>query len=218
MSEVKWLCGFKYEFLSTFFFRSLRLAAMVLVWIPAMILALPFLMITDYIAKKKAEEALKKSDVKIAGRDVLGTWKVLCAMFLIPTLHILYTFLVYLCLDYAMHDDDHVVPDGSLSLLGTGGKAKYAVVFFFFMPFLSYYNFIWGENVIKVARSLYPLFLVIRGQSIVKDLVELRKECVEKTTYAVDSMGFGRKFAEVKKERIRGGSKRIPSLADMNQL
>lgn len=42
--------------------------------------------------------ALKGSSVKIAGRDVLATWKLLVGLVLIPTLYGFYGFLVFLSL------------------------------------------------------------------------------------------------------------------------
>jgi glycerol-3-phosphate O-acyltransferase/dihydroxyacetone phosphate acyltransferase len=40
--------------------------------------------------------ALKGSTVKIAGRDVLATWKLLVGLVLLPTLYALYSFIVFI--------------------------------------------------------------------------------------------------------------------------
>lgn len=53
---------------------------------------LPTLVITA-ISKKKAKEAKMKSSVKIEGRDVLATWKLLIGLVLIPFLNLIYAFL-----------------------------------------------------------------------------------------------------------------------------
>ena len=58
------------------------------------------------------------------------------------------------------------------------------------MPFISYYNFIVGENIIRIARSIKPLIYVITGHKIVDELAELRMSCVEKTVRAVDEIGY----------------------------
>lgn len=40
--------------------------------------------------------ALKGSTVKIAGRDVLATWKLLVGLVLLPTLYALYSLIVFI--------------------------------------------------------------------------------------------------------------------------
>ncbi|PKK68816.1 hypothetical protein RhiirC2_633107, partial [Rhizophagus irregularis] len=41
-------------------------------------------------------EAVRGSSVKVAGRDVLATWKLLVALVVTPTLYGFYTFIVVL--------------------------------------------------------------------------------------------------------------------------
>lgn len=41
-------------------------------------------------------DALKSSTVKIAGRDVLATWKLLMGLVLLPTLYACYSFMVFI--------------------------------------------------------------------------------------------------------------------------
>jgi len=43
-------------------------------------------------------DALKGSTVKIAGRDVLATWKLLVGLVLLPTLYGFYSFTVFVAL------------------------------------------------------------------------------------------------------------------------
>lgn len=42
--------------------------------------------------------ALKGSSVKVAGRDVLATWKLLVGLVLVPSLYSFYSFVVFLVL------------------------------------------------------------------------------------------------------------------------
>ena len=58
-------------------------------------MAWPALMITRFISRRKADAAVAKSSVKLAGFDVLATWKVLVSLVLSPVMHFLYTFLSY---------------------------------------------------------------------------------------------------------------------------
>ncbi|CAG8635122.1 10816_t:CDS:2 [Cetraspora pellucida] len=48
------------------------------------------------VSKRKAEDAVRGSSVKIAGRDVLATWKLLVALVVTPLLYSFYTFIVVL--------------------------------------------------------------------------------------------------------------------------
>lgn len=83
------------------------------------ILNLPVIVIARIISQKKADgeyfirgrkknlnkltkhtfiAALKGSSVKIAGRDVLATWKLLVGLVLVPSLYTFYSFVVFLVL------------------------------------------------------------------------------------------------------------------------
>ena len=69
------------------------------------------------------------SRVKLKGRDILATWKVVCGMVLIPALHTFYTICVYYLY-----------------------SSKEAVAYFFFMPFVRvvYVDHRVGERVSSV--------------------------------------------------------------------
>ncbi|GAA6012961.1 hypothetical protein JCM8202_002967 [Rhodotorula sphaerocarpa] len=58
--------------------------------LPGVILNAPIFIAAKVISRKKAKEALAASTVKIAGRDVLATWKVLVALAGAPSLYSVY--------------------------------------------------------------------------------------------------------------------------------
>ncbi|GAA5996338.1 uncharacterized protein JCM10292_007544 [Rhodotorula paludigena] len=58
--------------------------------LPGVILNSPIFIAAKIISRKKAKEALAASSVKIAGRDVLATWKVLVALAGAPSLYTVY--------------------------------------------------------------------------------------------------------------------------------
>lgn len=58
--------------------------------LPGVILNAPIFIAAKLISRKKAKEALAASTVKIAGRDVLATWKVLVALAGAPSLYTVY--------------------------------------------------------------------------------------------------------------------------------
>ncbi|KAL7320181.1 Glycerol-3-phosphate/dihydroxyacetone phosphate acyltransferase, variant 2 [Mucor circinelloides] len=78
--------------------RITKLVAMAGLGAPALISNLPLIWITSYISKKKQKQALAGSSVKIAGKDVLATWKVIVAAFAAPALYGVYAlfYLAYL--------------------------------------------------------------------------------------------------------------------------
>ena len=57
------------------------------------ILSLPIVVVARTVAAMKARQAVSKSSVKISGRDVAATWKVLVALGLVPILWFVYTWL-----------------------------------------------------------------------------------------------------------------------------
>lgn len=78
--------------------RTLLVLVLALWDFPGAILNLPVVIVANVISQKKAAEALKSSKVKIAGRDVLATWKVLVGLGLVPLLYSFYSMLVGLLL------------------------------------------------------------------------------------------------------------------------
>ncbi|TIA75270.1 hypothetical protein E3P91_00530 [Wallemia ichthyophaga] len=67
---------------------------LLMVWgalaLPGAVLHLPVFFVAKSISKAKAKEALAASTVKVKARDVIGTWKVLVSLALIPLLYCFY--------------------------------------------------------------------------------------------------------------------------------
>ncbi|KAI8337445.1 hypothetical protein BC941DRAFT_425280 [Chlamydoabsidia padenii] len=127
--------------------RCLILVLLTLCGFPGAILNLPVIVVAKVISQKKADAALKGSSVKIAGRDVLATWKLLVGLVLIPTLYGFYGFLVF------------------LSLVQTSLELKWKI----FIPLasvvvissMSYASLQFGEIGMDIARSLQPLVMAL---------------------------------------------------------
>ncbi|CAG8548205.1 10698_t:CDS:2, partial [Scutellospora calospora] len=77
-------------------YRIMLLTTWSILGLPGFILNLPLVIIARKVSKRKAEEAVRSSSVKIAGRDVLATWKLLVALVVTPLLYSFYTFIVVL--------------------------------------------------------------------------------------------------------------------------
>ena len=71
--------------------RCLELLVLGILCAPMIILYSPLMMITRRVSHEKAAEALAGSKVKIYGKDVISTWKLITALILTPVLWLIYT-------------------------------------------------------------------------------------------------------------------------------
>lgn len=78
----------------TLLYRVAKLAVLFLGVLPGLVLFSPVFIATKAISRKKAKQALAGSTVKIQGKDVMATWKLLVAMAFAPTLYHVYSVLV----------------------------------------------------------------------------------------------------------------------------
>lgn len=102
------------------------------------ILNLPIAIIAKAISTKKAKDALASSSVKIAGRDVLATWKFLVGLVLIPLLYGLYTLIVlWICMK---------------SELGWFQRILFPMLTWTLLPFISYASMRFAENGVDVFK------------------------------------------------------------------
>lgn len=72
-------------------FRYLEVIFLGILCAPMIILYSPLMLITKRVSHEKAAEALAGSKVKITGKDVISTWKLITALILTPVLWILYS-------------------------------------------------------------------------------------------------------------------------------
>ncbi|KEY66827.1 hypothetical protein S7711_05183 [Stachybotrys chartarum IBT 7711] len=84
----------KVVFLSIY--RSIKLMFLFICTIPGLLLFAPVFVATKIISRQKAKTALEGSTVKIRGRDVMATWKILVAVGFAPTLYHFYSTLLVL--------------------------------------------------------------------------------------------------------------------------
>ncbi|KAF4125547.1 glycerol-3-phosphate O-acyltransferase / dihydroxyacetone phosphate acyltransferase [Geosmithia morbida] len=77
-------------------YRSVKLLVLFFATIPGLLLFAPVFVATKIISAKKAKTALAGSTVKIQGRDVMATWKILVAMVVAPTLYHFYSIIIVL--------------------------------------------------------------------------------------------------------------------------
>ncbi|GAA5841523.1 hypothetical protein JCM11251_001251 [Rhodosporidiobolus azoricus] len=148
----------------SFFLLCYRLG-LLSVWgilaLPGVILNAPIFIAAKIISRKKAKEALAASSVKIAGRDVLATWKVLVALAGAPSLYTVYAI-------------NAVVLAHKLAL-PFQYKLWAPVATFLGLPFIGVAALKFGEVGMDVYKSLRPLLLsLIPGKE--PQLLKLRHQ------------------------------------------
>jgi glycerol-3-phosphate O-acyltransferase/dihydroxyacetone phosphate acyltransferase len=114
--------------------------------------------------RMKASDAVRKSKVKVAGRDVVATWKILIAMVLLPSVHSLYTLVAY----------------------WQWGE-RWAVLYFFFAPFLCAAGVKCTETGVRAYRGLSVLFLALRSGKLGEGLLKQRNALKEKIRQVCDT-------------------------------
>ncbi|ORX99844.1 hypothetical protein K493DRAFT_313040 [Basidiobolus meristosporus CBS 931.73] len=180
-----------------FIWRLISFMFMALFALPGAVLIAPVMFIARYISKKKAAEALKNSTVKIAGRDVLATWKVLVALVLLPTFYWIYAFIVF-----------YIGIRNSWSL---GWKIFGPILTFVSLPFISYASVRFGETGLEILRSMRPLFLALfPSGSHAKTLPIIREELSNDITALINEFG-PEVFPDFDPSKIQSSASGTPS-------
>ena len=152
--------------IGTLIYRLGKLAVMAVGTLPGLVLFAPVFAASKIISIKKSREALAASTVKLQGRDVMATWKLLVALAFAPLLYAFYTVL----LTYWTYRNriQGVMPDWvPLWLVVTFG-----IVFF---PSITFAALRFGETGMDIFKSLRPLVLSLNPTSA-NTLVKLREE------------------------------------------
>ncbi|KAF8654085.1 hypothetical protein AX16_003618 [Volvariella volvacea WC 439] len=158
-------------------YRLLLLLVWTILALPGTILNGPMFILASIISRKKAKEALAASVVKIAGRDVLATWKVLISLGVAP---LLYTFYAVIATIIAVRAN-------------APKKWRIATPFtvYFVLPFMNYAALKFGEAGMDVLKSLRPLVIaLIPGQQRYLDkLKEMRLNLTNEVASVINDFG-----------------------------
>jgi glycerol-3-phosphate O-acyltransferase/dihydroxyacetone phosphate acyltransferase len=166
--------------LLTLLYRCGKLLTLGVATLPSLALFWPIFMTTKVISARKQRAALAASVVKVKGRDVVSTWKILVAMGLAPMLYCWYTFVMTFWLHYCRHNGyyaslipcamraDTYVPN-SVPLLA------FAIIFFGLLIAISFAGLRFGEIGVDIIKSLRPL-LVVLGPRSGNTLSDIRAE------------------------------------------
>ncbi|KAK3333775.1 hypothetical protein B0T19DRAFT_136551 [Cercophora scortea] len=167
---------------ATFFYRLGKLLVLSIAVIPGLVLFGPVFIATKIISRQKAKSALAGSAVKIQGRDVMATWKLLVAMAFAPILYNLYTSI----LAYKVYQDRlwGYVPDWvSIWVVFAAG--------WIFFPAITFAALRFGEVGMDILKSLRPLVMCINPSSSynIQQLRERRAELSAQVTELINTLG-----------------------------
>lgn len=146
-------------------YRVAKIIVMSIGTLPGLVLFSPVFIAAKLTSIKKSREALAASTVKIQGRDVMATWKLLVALAFAP---LLYTFYTVLLTIWAYHNRINGYLPKFMPL--------WAVIPFgvWVFPSVTFAALRIGETGMDILKSLPPLVLCLNPTSA-NSLVKLRK-------------------------------------------
>jgi glycerol-3-phosphate O-acyltransferase/dihydroxyacetone phosphate acyltransferase len=166
----------------TLLYRLGKLSVLSIGVLPGLVLFAPVFIASKIISIKKSREALAASTVKLQGRDVIATWKLLVAMAFAPVLYTWYTAL-FVYWTYRNRVQGYMpvwVPYWAIILLA------YTI-----FPAITFAALRFGEVGMDIAKSLRPLILSLNPTSS-NTLVKLRKRREElsiEVTELINTLG-----------------------------
>lgn len=162
--------------------RLVRLEIMSILVIPGAVLFSPVFILGKAISIRKSREALAGSTVKIEGRDVVATWKVLVSLVAAPTCYIFYTTIA--CIWYLYNNVNGWFP-WNISLF------KFGFIVFVFLAGASFAALRIGEVGMDIIKSLRPLLVALspwHGRQLVQ-LRERRALLSREVTELINTLG-----------------------------
>ncbi|KAL8802765.1 MAG: hypothetical protein Q9182_003600 [Xanthomendoza sp. 2 TL-2023] len=166
----------------TLVYRLCKLSLMAIGTLPGLVLFAPVFIATKIISIKKSREALAASTVKLAGRDVIATWKLLVAMGFAPLLYVFYTILLTYW-TYRTRVQGYMPNWVPLWLV--------VILSFIFFPAITFTALRFGETGMDILKSLRPLVLSLNPTSA-NTLVKLRQKRSElsvEVTELINTLG-----------------------------
>lgn len=171
-----------FKVILTLLYRLGKLLVLAIAVLPGLVLFAPVFITGKVYSIKKSREALAASTVKIQGRDVMATWKLLVSLVVAPLLYNFYNIILAIWTHYNR----------------IGGRVPqwvplWAVFVFGYIlfPTITFAALRFGEVGMDIAKSLRPLILSL-GPSSGNTLVKLRAKrasLVEQVTEVINELG-----------------------------
>jgi glycerol-3-phosphate O-acyltransferase / dihydroxyacetone phosphate acyltransferase len=182
--------------MGTLFYRIGEILILTIGTLPGLALFWPVFVTTKVISIRKSKEALAASAVKLQGRDVITTWKLLVAIAFAPALYLYYTIVVSAWLSYNRHDGYYTnsvpwwmvartyIPDFVPMWL-------FSISFFILMVAITFAALRIGEIGMDILKSLPPLFVALnpRSSSSLVKLRARRKALSAQVTEVINTLG-----------------------------
>ena len=150
----------------TLIYRVGKLMVLAIGTLPGLVLFAPVFVASKLISIKKSREAVAASTVKLQGRDVMATWKLLVALAFAPLLYVYYTVLLTWW-TYRNRIQGYMPDWVPLWLVVATG--------FILFPSVTFAALRFGETGMDIFKSLRPLVLSLNPSSA-NTLVRLRKK------------------------------------------
>lgn len=164
--------------------------------LPGLAMFWPVFVTTKVISVKKSREALAASTVKLQGRDVITTWKLLVAMAFAPALYAYYTIIVTAWLVYNRRDGYythrvHWLLRANTYVPNILPTWLFSVLFLILCISITFAALRMGERGMDVVKSLPPLFAALdpRSSSRLIQLRESRQRLSAEVTDVINSLG-----------------------------
>lgn len=164
--------------------------------LPGLAMFWPVFVTTKLISMKKSKEALAASSVKLAGRDVIATWKLLVALAVAPALYIYYTVIVTAWLHYNRKGGYYTsrVPWWMVARVYVPDAVPlwlFAIGFFILCTMITFAALRIGEIGMDIIKSLPPLFVALnpRSSSSLVKLRNRREALSQKVTQIINELG-----------------------------
>lgn len=163
--------------LSMILWRMVLFVVELLALLPFMLLGLPILFACRVVSERKARDAVAGSSVKLVGRDVKATWKILTATAVIPIYFVFYIVLAGMLFNWR-------------AALGT----------FVCLPTLMLISLRIWDHFLRVMRSFPPLFVAVfhrnAGKRLLQTRRELKREIRQVVRECVDKLQRPRMFTD----------------------
>lgn len=161
------------------FLRCLYIIALYVVFLPVFVFLLPIFMISTLYSLRKSKEAVANSKVKIKGRDVMGTYKLIIALPLLCLGHFTWTSTIRFAF----------------------GEAP-AVAYYFFAPFMQFVVYKRIPNIIEYLRCTRTLMMALVKKDTCSGLLRERAALKEAARALVDKVEWGYEYDVVMEQKV----------------
>jgi glycerol-3-phosphate O-acyltransferase/dihydroxyacetone phosphate acyltransferase len=182
--------------LLTLLYRCGKLLTLGVATLPSLALFWPIFITTKIISTRKQRAALAASVVKLKGRDVVSTWKILVAMGLAPMLYCWYTFVMTLWLHHCRHNGYYapLAPWAIRADTYVSDKVPlpaFSVGFFGLLIAISFAGLRFGEIGVDIIKSLRPLLIILgpRSGSALSDIRDERQRLSARVVAFIHTFG-----------------------------